>query len=217
MSEESSSKQFHINIMSDATTKERVEKASNQSETYILIANEQLSNRVRELEAELSEVKQENDTLTDENERMEKSITYQRGLLHNFDEMNQVRSNLVKILTLYLTTYRNNSKEIKQTLAKTREFRMQLYYMYALFFTLATAIGLISVVNTIFTVSLVFGTYYLSIFVFSIDRSSLNMTKLFKSHEESYSSTETEVKDKKRELSELESNNNHIGEFIDNI
>lgn len=217
MSEESGSKQFHINIMSDATTKERVEKASNQSETYILIANEQLSNRVRELEAELSEVKQENDTLTDENERMEKSITYQRGLLHNFDEMNQVRSNLVKILTIYLTTHRNNSKEIKQTLAKTREFRMQLYYMYALFFTLATAIGLISVVNTIFTVSLVFGTYYLSIFVFSIDRDSLNMTKLFKSHEESYSSTETEVKDKKRELSELESNNNHIGEFIDNI
>ena len=64
-------------------------------------------------------------------------------------------------------------------------------------------------------ISLVFGTYYLSIFVFSIDRSSLNMTKLFNSHEESYSTTETEIKDKKRELSELESNNNHIGEFID--
>ena len=48
MSEESGSKLS--NIMSDATTKERVEKASNQSETYILIANEQLSNRVRELE-----------------------------------------------------------------------------------------------------------------------------------------------------------------------
>ena len=72
MSEESGTKQFHINIMSDATTKERVEKSTNQSETYILIANEQLSNRIRELETELYEVKQENETLTEENERMEK-------------------------------------------------------------------------------------------------------------------------------------------------
>ena len=217
MSEESGSKQFHINIMSDATSKERVEKASNQSETYILIANEQLSNRVRELEAELSELRQENDTLTDENERMEKSITYQRGLLHNFDEMNQVRSNLVKILTVYLSSYRSNCKEIKETAIKTSEFRKQLYYMYGLVFTLVTAIGLIDIVNSIFMISLVFGTYYLSIFVFSIDRSSLNMIKMFKRHENSYSTSETEIKDKRRELTDLEKNNNHIGEFIDNI
>ena len=51
--------------------------------------------------------------------------------------MNQVRFNLVKILTLYLTTYRNNSKEIKQTLAKTREFRIAiiLYVRIILYFS----------------------------------------------------------------------------------
>lgn len=217
MSEESGTKQFHINIMSDATSKEKVEKSSNQSETYILIANEQLSNRVRELEAELSEVRQENDSLTEENERMEKSLTYQRGLLHNFDEMNQIHKKCVKSLTTYLSNYKNNNLEIKSTIKSIRNFRMQLYYMYALMLSLFVSVGIIDIFSSVIVVTLVFFTYYVSLFVFSIDRNSLNLKKMFEKYEEVYNKNETEVKEIKKELTNLENNNNHIGEFIDNI
>ena len=217
MSEESVPKQFHINIMSDATTKERVEKSSNQSETYILIANEQLSNRIRELETELYEVKQENETLTEENERMEKSLTYQRGLLHNFDEMNNVRSNLIKILNGYVSDYRINTTRVEETTKSIREFRFQLYYIYGFLSVLCTGIGLIDVTSLLLMITLLFTTYYGTLFIFNIDRNRLNLKKIFENNKESYVITEKDVKNKQKELNELENSNNHIGEFIDNI
>ena len=216
MSEESGTKQFHINIMSDATTKERVEKSTNQSETYILIANEQLSNRIRELETELYEVKQENETLTEENERMEKSLTYQRGLLHNFDEMNNVRSNLIKILNGYLSNYRANTAKVEETTRSIREFRFQLYYIYGFLAVLCTGIGVIDVTSLLLMIALLFTTYYGTLFIFNIDRNRLNLNKLFENNKESYTLTEKDVKIKQKELIDLENNNNHIGEFIDN-
>lgn len=217
MSEESGHKQFHINIMSDATSKERVEKSSNQSETYILIANEQLSNRIRELETELYEVKQENETLTEENERMEKSLTYQRGLLHNFDEMNNVRSNLIKILNGYVSDYRINTTRVEETTKSIREFRFQLYYIYGFLSVLCTGIGLIDVTSLLLMITLLFTTYYGTLFIFNIDRNRLNLKKIFENNKESYVVTEKNVKYKQKELTDLENSNNHIGEFIDNI
>jgi hypothetical protein len=217
MSEESGSKQFHINIMSDATNKEKIEKSSNQSETYILIANEQLSNRIRELETDLYEVKQENDALTEENERMEKSLTYQRGLLHNFDEMNNVRSNLIKILNGYLSNYRNNTTKVEEITKSIREFRFQLYYIYGFLLILCTGIGVIDIVSLLLMIVLLFTTYYGTLFSFKIDRNRLNLKSIFERNKESYNVIEKDVKNKQKELTDLETNNNHIGEFIDNI
>jgi hypothetical protein len=217
MSEESGHKQFHINIMSDAKSKEKVEKSSNQSETYILIANEQLSNRIRELETELYEVKQENETLTEENERMEKSLTYQRGLLHNFDEMNNVRSNLIKILNGYVSDYRINTTRVEETTKSIREFRFQLYYIYGFLSVLCTGIGLIDVTSLLLMITLLFTTYYGTLFIFNIDRNRLNLKKMFENNKESYVVLEKDVKSKQKDLADLENSNNHIGEFIDNI
>ena len=217
MSEESGTKQFHINIMSDNTAKDKVEKSSNQSETYILLMNEQLTNKIRDLETELYEVKQENETLTEENERMEKSLTYQRGLLHNFDEMNNVRSNLIKILNGYLSNYRANTTKVEETTRSIREFRFQLYYIYGFLSVLCTGIGVIDVTSLLLMIALLFTTYYGTLFIFNIDRNRLNLKKIFENNKESYTLTEKDVKIKQKELTDLENNNNHIGEFIDNI
>ena len=217
MSEESGTKQFHINIMSDNTAKDKVEKSSNQSETYILLMNEQLTNKIRDLEAELNEVRQENETLTEENERMEKSLTYQRGLLHNFDEMNNVRSNLIKILNGYLSNYRANTIKVEETTKSIREFRFQLYYIYGFLSILCTGIGVIDVTSLLLMITLLFTTYYGTLFIFNIDRNRLNLNKLFENNKESHIVIEKDVKSKQKELTDLENSNNHIGEFIDNI
>jgi len=85
---------LHINIYKD--NKESISNSSNRTEEYIIIANEELNNKNRDLNKEVSELVAEKDIITDENERMEKSLTYQRGFLHNLHELNKLHKFITK-------------------------------------------------------------------------------------------------------------------------
>jgi hypothetical protein len=131
--------------------------------------------------------------------------------------MNNVRSNLIKILNGYVSDYRINTTRVEETTKSIREFRFQLYYIYGFLSVLCTGIGLIDVTSLLLMITLLFTTYYGTLFIFNIDRNRLNLKKIFENNKESYVVTEKDVKYKQKELTDLENSNNHIGEFIDNI
>ena len=217
MDQDTVGKQFHINIMNDANSKERVEKSSNQSETYILLMNEQLNNRVKELESELNTLRQDSDSIAEDNERMEKSLTYQRGLLHNFDEINKNYKDLRGIYTDYVAKHVKDIDSIKETQKMTESFRMQYYYTMSILFTVMLATGFINFVNAVFMAMTVFGSYYLAIYVFRVDRKSISVKYLMSQHQEGYQTLDTKIKLIETKLDKLHKNNDHIGEFIDSI
>lgn len=217
MSEESNSKQFNIHIMSDSTNKERVEKSNNQSETYILVMNEQLNNRVKELEDDLNIVKQENDSLTDENERIEKSLIYQRGLLHNFDDINNKQSDMIQLLEKYVSKYKENNKKINSNYQSMINFCYQLIYAFSTVLILSLAINIINFTDCLFMIFQFLLVYYLSIYVFNIDRKEFNLQKILELQSNNLKEIDSNYSNFKTEIDSLTKNNNHIGEFIDNI
>lgn len=81
---------IHINIYKE--NKEAINSSNIPTECYIIQVNEELNNKNRDLLQELETLKSEKDSLEEDNEKMEKSSTYQRGLLHNLSELNKLKT-----------------------------------------------------------------------------------------------------------------------------
>ena len=79
--------------------------------------------------------------------------------------MNNVRSNLIKILNGYLSNYRANTAKVEETTRSIREFRFQLYYIYGFLSVLCTGIGVIDVTSLLLMIALLFTTYYGTLFI----------------------------------------------------
>lgn len=87
-------KTFNINIYDN--NKNKIETANNKSESYLIISNEELNNKNRELIIEINNLNNNIVDLENDSDKMEKSLTYQRGLLHNFNSNKKLQSELIK-------------------------------------------------------------------------------------------------------------------------
>ena len=132
------------------------------SEAFIIMANEELNNKLRDVLDELSTVRGEQDTLMEDNERMEVTITNQRGLLHNF---NGLKNHEIKRADLFEKLYKNQRELVKEIIEHEKKFEAHQSYSGLLFgvmvimFFLSGIIDFVAVVC--FTISLMssyFGT-----------------------------------------------------------
>lgn len=116
-------KHLKINIYNE--NKEQIEKSKNQSESYLILSNEELNNKLRNAINDISEMNAEKLDLENDNERMEKSITYQRGLLHNFNGLNKLYENKIKIDSDFLE---QKSDYIRGFKNKHQKFQDTMFY-----------------------------------------------------------------------------------------
>ena len=151
-------KHLHINIYKD--NKEKIDSSPNMSESYLIANHEELNNKVRELLDELSTCNAEKDTLLEENERMEKSITYQRGLLHNFNGLKNFEKNRASLYEKSFINRKDHMDAIREYEKKLTTHRNNIGMTFAfmtMFFIMISIIDFTSAVT--FSVSLV-GSFY---------------------------------------------------------
>ena len=107
---------IHINIYKE--NKEAINSSNNPTECYIIQVNEELNNKNRDLLQEVETLKSEKDSLEEDNEKMEKSSTYQRGLLHNLSELNKletvISSKQVELQKVLITENHNIEKHLNK-------------------------------------------------------------------------------------------------------
>lgn len=96
-------KTFNINIYDK--NKKTIESANNKSESYLILSNEELNNKNREFLIEINNLNNTIDYLEIDSDKMEKSITYQRGLLHNFNSNKKLQSELIKKYKEHIRRY----------------------------------------------------------------------------------------------------------------
>lgn len=94
-------KTFNINIYDK--NKKTIESANNKSESYLILSNEELNNKNREFLIEINNLNSTIADLENDSDKMEKSITYQRGLLHNFNSNKKLQLELIKKYKKLLT------------------------------------------------------------------------------------------------------------------
>ena len=205
-------KQVHINIYKP--NKEAIEKASNMSEAYIILANEDLNNKIRDLIAEIKEVSSQVDTLTEDNERMEVTLGNQRSLLHNFNELNKKEKEVTKTIEALNETYKNHVKELEDNIEQRfdRSQKNLSYFLIALL--IQSCFGLITPGVLILILVNIGSVIYICMKLNSIDS---DPKSIFKTMSALRNSLEVKLNNLKLEMKEVSQSCDHISDYIDSI
>jgi hypothetical protein len=203
-------KQFNINIFKDH--KDGIESVSNKSETYILIANEQLNNTNRELINELKDVQAQNETLTDDNERMEVTVTNQRGMLHNLHGVNVLEKESSQLSSELSKNCKNEVSDLVKFHKNIMEtFKMALVYFMG-FLLIQCSMGLIDLVTLTTIVTSVVGIGYITLRIHS---NEFNIESVSRKYSSPRSELESQLKDIQEKIETTQSSTDHISNFID--
>lgn len=203
---------FNINIFKD--NKESIESSNNKSESYILLANEKLNNTNRDLIIELNELQNNMNDLENDNERMEKSITYQRGLLHNFNDIKNNQENMIKQYKKRVES--NNKLNIKIM----QEFINIMKIIPYTFFTLCVIMGIsnifipIDVITFLITIIIYISSLFLIKLIFDFNETRMiNYIDNYKNNEKIYQKSINDIYDN---IKKITSKSDFIGDLIDN-
>ena len=201
----------HINIFKD--NKEKIEASTNMSEVYIILANEALNNRLRETEHTIGELKAQIETLTEDNARMEVTVTNQRGLLQNFHGLKKIEK---KNSENYRTVYEIYKEQIKSYVSYQQDFENQLKNAFGYF----TAMILINLSIGIIE-PMVFFTLVFSLFTSGYFALTLNSIVPIKSRNvafvEKIKFLNKQIKENETEIKHITSRSDFVSEYIDSI
>ena len=203
-------KQFNINIFKDH--KDGIEGATNKSETYILLANEQLNNTNRELINELKEVQSQNETLSDDNERMEVTVTNQRGMLHNLHGVNLLEKEHSQLSSDISKNYKSEVTALvkfHKSMADMAKMSM-VYFMVLLL--IQCSIGLIDITYLITTVISFAGIGYMTL---QFHNNEFNIDSVSSNYNSTRTELESQLKDIKEKIETTQTSTDHISNFID--
>tara|TARA_B110001469_G_C9639977_1_gene321668 strand:- start:1942 stop:2568 length:627 start_codon:yes stop_codon:yes gene_type:complete len=201
----------HINIYKE--NKESVDSSSNKAEAYIILANEELNNKNRELIQQLADLTYEKEQLEEDNEKMEKSTTYQRGLLHNLSELNKLEVEVSK-----------NEKELNKNLMEENKFLKQrikdIEYNAKLFTGLVFIVLLIQssiqLISFVSLISIILSS--ISIFILGkFDKSLIFSLNSLEKFEKKRDAITDYIKAKSGEIKKITSSSDFLGDFIDSM
>mgnify|MGYP001500965842 CR=1 FL=1 len=192
----------HINIYKD--NQNSIDTSSNRSETYIILANEALNNTNRDLLGDLAEVKAERDTFEEENERMEKSITYQRGLLHNFNTLNKLEINNSNKEQQINKLYQDQAKEKEKFISKVLSY-------CGIIILLQTSFGLLDPMVIISLLANICSVVYISTRLHPLDNSGT----INKSFNYKISTLKKDIEKNHKEIKSITDSSDFISDFIE--
>ena len=203
-------KHFNINIYKE--NKEGIENASNRAEAYIILANEELNNKNRELIQENVTLQNQIDNQIEDNERMEVTITNQRGMLHNLHGLNKLEKSLK---SQYESVNKDFIKQIEE-LSKVTQNRNDSIYKYGMYFVLIllcqTAFGFME--SSVFVMNIV--TLVTTLYVtLKLHGENISNDSIIDIHNSFREAKNTEIKKIINEIKETQRSTDHISDFID--
>jgi hypothetical protein len=201
----------HINIYKE--NKESVDSSSNKAEAYIILTNEELNNKNREFIQQLADLTYEKEQLEEDNEKMEKSTTYQRGLLHNLSELNKLEVEVSKNEKELNNNLMEENKFLKQRIKDT-EYNAKLFTgLVCIVLLIQSSIQLISFVSLI---SIILSS--ISIFILGkFDKSLIFSLNSLEKFEKKRDAITDYIKAKSGEIKKITSSSDFLGDFIDSM
>ena len=203
---------FNINIFKE--NKESIESSNNKSESYILLANEKLNNTNRDLLIELNELQNNINNLENDNERMEKSITYQRGLLHNFNDIKNNQENIIKQYKKRIEAHNKYSIKLMketETLINILQYTLIISCFLILSIYMFISLDIISCLFSLIT--------FISSKIIITNYYNFNETRMieyidnYKNNEKIYQKSINDIYDN---IKKITSKSDFIGDLIDN-
>ena len=205
-------KQFNINIYKE--NKEGIENASNRAEAYIILANEELNNKNRDILLDLKELQSQHEIQTEENERMEVTIVNQRGMLHNLHASNKLEGSLTIEYEKLNKDYSNQIEDLC-IYSDKNDTLFTNYFMYFIIALLVqSSLGIIDIYAFITVVVNLSSLFYITHHFHGQENS---LESICKSHDSLRKLVDSEIKRIKNDISETKRGTDHISNFIDSI
>lgn len=200
-------KTVNINIYKD--NKDKIDNSPNKSESYIIISNEELHNKNKELLVETKKLENNISELENDNERMEKSIIYQRGLLHNFNHLRNYEQDKCTLYIDMTDIYKKSVFQLENNNKKLLIINKCNIIVLLLVVLLGLLTSLIEYYDFILLTFIVCFTYYCNTFMFNnydnINISlKLNINDIIK-----------DIMKKDNEINKITSKSDFISELID--
>lgn len=202
----------HINIYKE--NQNSIDTSSNRTEAYIILSNEELNNKNRDLLEKVAEINAEKDILEDENERMEKSITYQRGLLHNFNTLNKLERLNSSNQENISKKYQEQIKELENLSKEKDNEGIKLFGYLGVMLLLQTSFGILdSMIIVILSINIITVVYIL-MYVTTIKTNPKNINSSFN---EKRNQLNKDIEKNKTEIKSIMDSSDFISDYIENM
>lgn len=202
---------LHINIYKD--NQQKIDSSPNMSEAFLITTNEELNNKIRELLNEISTCNAEKDTLLEDNERMEVTVSNQRGLLHNFNGLKKFEQERADLFEKKANTHKDHMKCVHEFDNKLTCHHQNIGIAFVMATMFFMTIGIIDITSVItFSMGLVgsfFGTQNFTGF---------NKNEL-KDINRKFENKETNIRENiraiEKKINEIVSKSDFISDYID--
>ena len=206
----------NISIAVYDQNKDQIEKSSNASERFLILTNEELSNKNREYIIELETLKNENESLEEQNGKLENSTRYMRGILHNFTEKVKHQAKVIKHYKTYHSNLKDYTKIINSLVKNINEFIKRLFIVYNMILLTLCFSGGINLFSIILNNILAVMTVGITVAVTQVDYTLiLNIDKKTKSINELQKSDKQVIELEEGKIAEIDKSNNFIEEYIE--
>jgi len=206
----------NISISVYDQNKEQIEKSSNSSEKFIILTNEELNNQNREHIIEIESLKNENNSLEDQNEKLETSTRYMRGILHNFTEKVKHQDKIINYYKSYHMILKDYTKNLNSLVKNINNFVKKFIFIYnlillSLCFTGGITITSIIINNILIVISI----------VITLSHTQVNYDLILNIETKTKCINELQKNDKKlieteeKKVAEIDKSNNFIEDYID--
>ena len=200
-----------VNINIYKNNKETIENSDNKSETYIIISNEELNNRNRELLESMLQLENTISDLENDNERMEKSINYQRGLLHNFNHIKNYQNTQLKEYNKFKSKILETEKFLVNE--NNKHFKMMQFNIFALCL-FSIAFTPYDLYNNIFHIITIISVFFMSKLIFSYEKD--NVSVFMKNYKLKENQFKNKISELESDIKTITSKSDFISDLIDN-
>lgn len=206
----------NISINVYEKNKEKIQNASNASEAFLILSNEELGNKTRSFIVDIENLKSQNESLEEQNEKMENSTRYMRGILHNFTEKVKHQNNVIKYYKTYHSSLKDFSKTINSLVKTINDFIKKfaiIYNLLLLVLCMMDSISWFSIITHNIILAMGIGI--------TIAFTQLDYTLILHIDDKTKSINEIQKSDKKlidiemNKISEIDKSNNFIEDYID--
>ncbi len=206
----------NISIAVYDQNKESIDKSSNASERYLILSNEELSNKNREYIVELETLKNENESLEDQNGKLETSTRYMRGILHNFTEKVKHQDKLIKHYKTYHSNLKEYAKSINNLIKNTNDFIKKIFLVYNMILLTLCFSGGITFFAVLLNNILVAMALGITVAQTQLDYTLiLNIEEKTKSINELQKTDKQVIENEEKKIAEIDKSNNFIEEYIE--
>lgn len=205
-----------INISVYESNKEQIKNADNSYQEYIIQNNEHLSNQNKQYIIQIKDIQTAHDDLENDNNKLETSLTYMRGFLHNNNELLKAKEKYIKLFYNYHKNIYEYTNALNKNIIKIMNAITLSLIIFYIVLVISWIFGYNNIINIIITTIYLILACSISFVYYNINiKYYINFDNIVNSFNISNTNSKKQIDIESKKIKELIDSNDNISEYID--